>query len=103
MDDFNYEDFEDSFNEDEYPDDFSAEEKMKANEIFKKVLDGYVRFNYEAIEVYGLDIDATKKMVSLDPRAMTKLKETLEFMMSHFIKTEEYEKCAVLRGYLEQI
>jgi|GEM_PF-1364038 len=95
--------FEENFNDNEFPDDFSSEDKMKANEIFEKAIDGYVRFNYETIQMHGLDINATRQMVNLDPEAMVKLKATLEFMMNYFVKTEEYEKCSILRDYLEQI
>ena len=106
-DDFDFESFEDGFedgsDEDQFSEYLSSEENMLAEDVFKDAIDGYVRFNYDAIQMYGVNVESTRTMINLDPNALVKFKNTLEFMLSHFIKTEEYEKCAVINKYLEQI
>jgi hypothetical protein len=96
--------FDQEFDNEEFEmgDDFSAEEQIKATEIYNKLIDKLVRDNYSSIEENGIDIVKTRVNL-LDEKSVQKLKDTLDFMIQYFIESEEYEKCAVLNKYAELI
>ena len=92
---FNNEDLENEFTEENN----ELDEIMKSNEIkgaYHDVVDQLVRANFKNIEVNGIDIERMK-LISLNNEQLV---NTLEFMLSWFIETEEYEKCTILQKYL---
>mgnify|MGYP000250276006 FL=1 len=96
--------FDQEFDNEEFEmdDNISPEERIKATEIYNKLIDKLVRDNYNSIEENGIDI--VKSRVSLlDEKSIKQLKDTLDFMIQYFIEFEEYEKCAVLNKYVELI
>ena len=96
--------FDQEFDNEEFEmdDNISPEERIKATEIYNKLIDKLVRDNYNSIEENGIDI--VKSRVSLlDEKSIKQLKDTLDFMIQYFIESEEYEKCAVLNKYVELI
>jgi len=96
--------FDQEFDNEEFEmdDNISQEERIKATEIYNKLIDKLVRDNYNSIEENGIDI--VKSRVSLlDEKSIKQLKDTLDFMIQYFIEFEEYEKCAVLNKYVELI
>jgi len=96
--------FDQEFDNEEFEmdDNISQEERIKATEIYNKLIDKLVRDNYNSIEENGIDI--VKSRVSLlDEKSIKQLKDTLDFMIQYFIESEEYEKCAVLNKYVELI
>ena len=96
--------FDQAFDNEEFEmdDNISPEERIKATEIYNKLIDKLVRDNYNSIEENGIDI--VKSRVSLlDEKSIKQLKDTLDFMIQYFIEFEEYEKCAVLNKYVELI
>jgi len=96
--------FDQEFDNEEFEmdDNISPEERIKATEIYNKLIDKLVRDNYNSIEENGIDI--VKSRVSLlDEKSIKQLKDTLYFMIQYFIEFEEYEKCAVLNKYVELI
>ncbi len=100
FDDFNDEE-EDFFEGD---DDFEVihTEKEVSQEIYNRMIDRYVRTNYEAIERKGIDIQGLRIM-SLDNGVLVQLKSTIQFMIQYFVEREEYEKCALLNKYLPEL
>lgn len=96
--------FEQEFDNEEFEtgDNFSAEERIKATEIYNKLIDKLVRDNYSSIEENGIDVVKTKVNL-LDGKSVQQLKDTLDFMIQYFVESEEYEKCAVLNKYVELI
>lgn len=94
--------FEDNFEEDFMEDSNSPEMKAAYQAIYDKLVDKIVRANYEAIEEQGIDV-MTMRVKMLDNNALTQLKDTLAFMIQYFIDTEEYEKCATLNKYMEEL
>lgn len=79
--------------------------KAEFQQIYDKMIDHYVRSNYEAIKEKGLDVQmmSERGIHSLDEDSLQKLKDTLVFMINYFVELEEYEKCAVLQKYVDQI
>lgn len=98
--------FDDFENEDLFNDGNDEMEQIKMNaateELVEKIIDRLVRENYKAIEKNGIDILHTK-LYAVDEKAVVQLKYTLDFMLKYFISTEEYEKCAVLNKYIEEL
>jgi hypothetical protein len=95
---FNNEDLENEFTEEHD----ELEQIMKSNEIkgvYHDVVDQLVRANFKNIEVNGIDIERMK-LINLNN---TQLIDTLEFMLSWFVETEEYEKCTILQKYLTDL
>lgn len=99
-----YEDYEDEEFEmqNEMSEEMSQEERSWANEMYNNIIDNIVKQNYEAITKNGIDIIGMK-FYNLDPITTLQLKDTLRFMIKHFIESEDYEKCTVLNNYLEEI
>jgi hypothetical protein len=100
FDDINDED-EDFFgSEDDFQPDEVADEMSQ--QIYDRMIDRYVRTNYEAIENKGIDIQGLR-IISMDNGVLVQLKSTIQFMIQYFIEREEYEKCAVLNKYLPEL
>jgi predicted house-cleaning noncanonical NTP pyrophosphatase (MazG superfamily) len=96
--------FDQEFDNEEFEmsDNLSAEERIKATEIYNKLIDKLVRDNYASIEENGIDVVKSKLHV-LNDGSIKQLKDTLDFMIQYFVESEEYEKCAVLNKYIEMI
>lgn len=79
--------------------------KAEFQQMYSKMIDHYVRSNYKAIEERGLDVQlmSERGIHSLDEDSLQKLKDTLVFMINYFVDLEEYEKCAVLQKYVDEI
>jgi len=86
----------------EMNDEMSQEQKIRANQLYNDMLDKLVRENYESITKNGIDIINTR-IHNLEPRQMEQLRGTLDFMIAYFIEYEEYEKCAILNKYIEEL
>lgn len=96
FEDYDGEEFEMDNNE------MSQEEIIQAKELYNDLIDKLVRNNYDSITKNGIDIMNTK-IYNLEARQIQQLKDTLDFMIAYFIKCEEYEKCAVLNKYIEEL
>jgi hypothetical protein len=100
FDDINDED-EDFFgSEDDFQPDETTEEMSQ--QIYDRMIDRYVRTNYEAIERKGIDIQGLR-LISIDNKVLSQLKSTICYMIQYFVEREEYEKCAVLNKYLPEL
>ena len=79
--------------------------KAEFQKIYDKMIDHFVRSNYKAIKENGLDVQlmSERGIHSLNESSLQTLKDTLIFMINYFIDLEEYEKCAVLQRYVDQI
>lgn len=99
-----FDDFDDFENE-EMDGQFDSSRNEEYQRIYDIVIDKTVRANYEAISKKGLDIElmSDRGIHSLDEDSISKLKDTLIFMVNYFVEFEEYEKCAVLQKYIDQI
>lgn len=86
----------------EMDDEMSQEEIINAKQLYNTLVDRLVRENYESIAKNGIDIVNTK-IHNLDPKQIEQLKGTLDFMIAYFTELEEYEKCAVLHKYVEEL
>lgn len=98
FDDFDEEDFF------EGEDDFVSGDEMKgaSQEVYNRMIDRYVRTNYDAIERKGIDIKGLR-IISMDNSVLAQLKSTIQFMIQYFVEREEYEKCALLNKYLPEL
>ncbi len=99
--------FDDINDEDDffgYEDDFQPDETAEelSQEIYERMIDRYVRTNYDAIERKGIDIQGLR-IVSMDNGVLAQLKSTIQFMIQYFVEREEYEKCALLNKYLPEL
>ncbi len=99
--------FDDINDEDDffgYEDDFQTDETAEelSQEIYERMIDRYVRTNYDAIERKGIDIQGLR-IVSMDNGVLAQLKSTIQFMIQYFVEREEYEKCALLNKYLPEL
>ena len=100
--------FFDDFDEEE--DFFGSEDDLQPDEateemsqqIYDRMIDRYVRTNYEAIERKGIDIQGLR-LISMDNAVLSQLKSTICYMIQYFVEREEYEKCAVLNKYLPEL
>lgn len=95
------------YNEEDYFDDFENEDsndfpKEIAQQILDKSIDIMVRNNYKAIAEKGIDLHRMQ-IHNFDKESFVLLKNTIEFMIEHFVKTEEYEKCALLNKHLQEV
>lgn len=82
---------------------FTGEEtKEESREIYNRIIDRYVRTNYNEIERKGIDIQGLK-LISIDNGVLVQLKSTIQYMIKYFVEREEYEKCAVLNKYLPEL
>lgn len=79
-----------------------AGNKEVSQEIYDRMIDRYVRTNYDAIERKGIDIQGLK-LIAIDNGVLVQLKSTIQFMIQYFIEREEYEKCAILNKYLPEL
>lgn len=95
-----FEDYENA--EFEMDDEMSQEEIINAKELYNSLVDRLVRENYESITKNGIDIVNTRIHI-LEPSQVEQLKNTLDFMIAYFTESEEYEKCAVLHKYVEEL
>lgn len=86
----------------EMDDEMSQEQKILANQLYNDMLDKLVRENYESITKNGIDIINTR-IHNLESRQIEQLRATLDFMIAYFIEYEEYEKCAILNKYIEEL
>ena len=99
FDDFDEE--EDFFGSDDDLQPDEATEEM-SQQIYDRMIDRYVRTNYEAIERKGIDIQGLR-LISMDNAVLSQLKSTICYMIQYFVEREEYEKCAVLNKYLPEL
>lgn len=83
-------DFEDFYNEEEQ----EATPTPEQLEHLERIKDNLARANYNAIIQYGIDAIRTE-----NPEV---IKEIIKETMFYFEELEEYEKCADLKGALEQ-
>jgi uncharacterized Fe-S cluster-containing radical SAM superfamily enzyme len=83
-------------------DEMSQEEIINAKQLYNSLVDRLVRENYESIAKNGIDIVNTK-IHNLEPKQIEQLRGTLDFMIVYFTELEEYEKCAVLHKYVEEL
>lgn len=99
-----FDDFDEEEDFFEGEDDFyaDAETKEASQEIYDRMIDRYVRTNYDAIERKGIDIQGLR-LISIDKGVLVQLKSTIQYMIKYFIEREEYEKCAVLNKYLPEL
>ena len=86
----------------EMDDEMSQEEIINAKQLYNSLVDRLVRENYESIAKNGIDI-ANTKIYNLEPKQIEQLRGTLDFMIVYFTELEEYEKCAVLHKYVEEL
>lgn len=86
----------------EMDDEMSQEEIINAKQLYNSLVDRLVRENYESIAKNGIDIVNTK-IYNLEPVQIEQLRGTLDFMIVYFTELEEYEKCAVLHKYVEEL
>ena len=79
--------------------------KAAYQSVYDNMIDHYVRSNYQAIAEKGLDVQlmTERGIHALDESSLQKLKDTLIFMINYFVDLEEYEKCAVLQKYVDQV
>jgi uncharacterized Fe-S cluster-containing radical SAM superfamily enzyme len=86
----------------EMDDEMSQEEIINAKQLYNSLVDRLVRENYASIAKNGIDIVNTK-IHNLEPKQIEQLRGTLDFMIAYFTELEEYEKCAVLHKYVEEL
>ena len=79
--------------------------KAAYQQVYDNMISHYVKSNYDAIVTHGLDVKlmSERGIHNLDKNSLQTLKDTLNFMINYFIDLEEYEKCAVLQKYVDQI
>ena len=82
------------FNIDDYLNDPDFERKM---EDYKELM------IHEAIEHNYENGISDWHVRHMNKDEMTQLKETLQFMMKHFLEYEEYEKCILMKSELEKV
>jgi len=91
FDDFDFESYMEESNRD-----WDAKmEKWKQRMVLEAI-----ESNYAKIEANGIS-DWHARHLNLDE--LNGLLETLTFMIDHYVETEEYEKCAVLKKELKVI
>ena len=86
------------FNIDDYLNDPDFENKLE-NYREKMILEA-IEHNFKNIKENGLSSWHLREMSNTD---LVGLKETLIFMTKHFIDSEEYEKCGLLKKEIEKI
>ena len=86
------------FNIDDYLNDPDFEEKMQ--DYKERMIHEAIEHNYENMAKNGVSEWHVRHM---NKEEMTQLKETIQFMMKHFIDFEEYEKCILLKNELEKV
>jgi hypothetical protein len=90
-------------------DDFNFEEYMEhsQNEWDEKMEQWRERMVLQAIEANYINIE--KNGISdwharhLEGDELKQLKETIEFMIEHYVESEQYERCSVLNEELKKI
>lgn len=87
-----------NFNLDDYLEDPDFERKMEAYR--ERMIADAVEQNYQNMKENGI---AEWHVRHMNKEEMTQLKETIQFMMKHFIDLEEYEKCTLLKSELEKV
>ena len=86
------------FNIDDYLNDPDFDIKLE-NYRVKMILEA-IEHNFKNIKENGLSSWHLREMSNTD---LVGLKETLIFMTKHFIDSEEYEKCGLLKKEIEKI
>ena len=86
------------FNIDDYLNDPDFEQKMEAYR--DRMIHEAIEHNYENMEKNGLAEWHLRHMANDD---IKQLKETVQFILKHFIDLEQYEKCTLLKNELEKI
>ena len=99
MDDyFNNDESDDLFNNDDSLFDkimkqFSKD--MNVEDLIETHREKAIRENYNHIKTYGIDV---LTVVNHGKENFEKLKYTIDVMLNYFEETEEFEKCAELKG-----
>lgn len=86
------------FNIDDYLNDPDFENKMEAYK--ETMLNQAINSNFDNIKKNGISDWHVRHM---EESELIQLKETLQFMITHFIELEHYEKCGLLKSELEKI
>ncbi len=88
----------DDFNIDDYLNDPEFENKMESYR--ESMIHEAIEANYDNIKKNGISDWHIRHMERKD---LLDLKDTLIYMTKHFIDSEQYEKCALLKSELEKI
>jgi len=86
------------FNIDDYLNDPEFENKMEAyrDRMIFEAIDA----NYANIKKNGI---SDWQLRHMEKQEIVELKETLSFMMKHYIDLEQYERCGLLKSELDKL
>jgi hypothetical protein len=88
----------DDFNIDDYLNDPEFENKMESYR--EAMIHEAIDANYANIKKNGI---SDWQLRHMEKQEIVELKETLSFMMKHYIDLEQYERCGLLKSELEKI